>query len=282
MKARCVAAVGVLVLMCTPAAAATAAVHWHAPAAPEVAWRGMLATEGGAVGMGAQIGLYPAIGAVGLLAAIFTHAAISHSVQSAERKREQDDADRVLAPYSAALATWPAAALWQAAAATAPSEIKLLASGAPADGPAVETAPVFTLAQDESVLVLDAAVKLTPEPGALPVETVVRVVSSPHSAADARTHWAVDEARQLKATAAAMLAHAVQTALRHGAPVNTAGEPLPMRTYRYLQGGVERSERAQQVAGNCSRAVLRNLRGWLLSVPLRPAGDAPCTRDTAF
>jgi hypothetical protein len=55
-----------------------------------------------------------------------------------------------------------------------------------------------------------------------------------------------------------------------------------MRTYRYLQGGVERSERAQQVAGNCSRAVLRNLRGWLLSVPLRPAGDAPCTRDTAF
>jgi hypothetical protein len=188
----------------------------------------------------------------------------------------------VLAPYSAALATWPAAALWQAAAATAPSEIKLLASGAPADGPAVETAPVFTLAQDESVLVLDAAVKLTPEPGALPVETVVRVVSSPHSAADARTHWAADEARQLKATAAAMLAHAVQTALRHGAPVNTAGEPLPMRTYRYLQGGVERSERAQQVAGNCSRAVLRNLRGWLLSVPLRPAGDAPCTRDTAF
>ncbi len=55
-----------------------------------------------------------------------------------------------------------------------------------------------------------------------------------------------------------------------------------MRTHRYLQGSVERSERARMVAGDCARAVLRTLRGSLLSVPLRPPEDASCTRTTAF
>ena len=255
---------------------------WRMPAAPEVVWRGTLPTEGGAVGMGTQIGLYPVFGVGGLLVAIFTHAAISQSVQSAERKKAQDDADKVLAPYGAALKAWPASALWEAARAAAPAALALNlwdGQAPPTGGLVVEAAPVYTMAQDEGVLVLDVAVKFVPSPGATPLETVVRVVSSPHDAADARAHWSADESQRLKSTAAAMLAHALHTAITHArAP---AGD-TPPRTHRYLQGSVERTERAQQLGGDCSRAVLRTLRGWLLSVPLSSAPDTPCLRTTSF
>ena len=88
-----------------PAHASSAPAHptdgvlwWRAPATPDVVWRGMLATEGGAVGSGTFIGPYPVFGVAGLLVAVFTHAAISQSVQSSERQRAQEEADKVLAP----------------------------------------------------------------------------------------------------------------------------------------------------------------------------------------
>ena len=42
----------------------------------------------------------------------------------------------------------------------------------------------------------------------------------------------------------------------------------PQRTVRYRQGNAERIERAQVLAERCDRLLLRNLRGWLLSVPV--------------
>jgi hypothetical protein len=254
---------------------------WRTPSTSAVQWRGMLATEGGAVGMGAQIGLYPVYGAAGLLVAIFTHAAINQVAQSAEARRAQEFADRVLDPYASSLRTWPAVSLWEAAAASVPFPGVRLWDGEAPTGrdPVVEAAPIFTLAQDEGVLILDAAVKLVASPGAAPVETVVRVVSTPLDTPDARAHWSSDEARQLKATAAGMLAHALDTALRHAA---SPADAPPMRTHRYLQGQVERTERAQLVAGDCARAVLRTLRGWLMSVPLKPQAGDECARAVPF
>lgn len=280
-----------LLFLCSaPALAADTVLWWRAPSAPDVVWRGMLATEGGAVGSGTFIGPYPVFGVAGLLVAVFTHAAISQSVQSSQRKTEQDEADKVLAPYSADLRAWPAADLWAAAVATtaiaangSTTSLKLWDGlTAVAEGAVVEALPQFTLAQDEGVLVLDLAVKLVPSPGAATVESLVRVVSSPHGAADAqaaRAHWSADGSRRLKASAAAMLAHGLHLALRHGSP---ASQDAPVRTHRYLQGNIERTERAQLLASDCSRAVLRTLRGGVLSVPQRPAEGSPCPQQAAF
>ena len=294
LRARCATALAAWAIGATgalfsaPAHAADGVLWWRAPAAPDVVWRGMLATEGGAVGSGTFIGPYPVFGVAGLLVAVFTHAAISQSVQSSERQRAQEEADKVLAPYAAALRAWPAQELWAAAIAhgttaaadTASPVIKRWDGSPPApEGPVVETLPQFTLAQDEGVLVLDVAVKLVPSPGAAAVESLVRVVSSPHDAADARAHWSADDARRLKAHAAAMLAHGLQLALRHGGPATT---DAPMRTHRYLQGSVERSERSQLLAGDCARVVLRTLRGGLLSVPQRQAEGSTCPQPVAF
>jgi hypothetical protein len=296
------------------AVSSTEGVTWlRAPATADVAWRGMLATEGGAVGSGTQIGPYVVPGPAGLLAAIFTHAAIQGSVTASIRKREQEEADRVLEPYRAALQAWPAAALWQAALAGAAPEPPLRlwdGQGSAPAGPLIEAAPLFTMAQDEAVLVLDLVVRRSAA-GKEVQEGVVRVVSSPlpgtaaiplapaapasaasaaaadpaASAASAaapapppqRLHWAGSEAQALKRTAAAMLAHALHLAQRHAGPDD---ETVPMRTHRYLQGTLQRAERARQIASTCNRAVLRTLRGALMSVPVAPGPD--CNASTPF
>jgi hypothetical protein len=288
---------------------------------------------------------------------VLTHAAISQSVQSAERKREQETADKVLEPYKPSLQAWSSEQLWSAAMAvnaTAPAGLgstSLGANAAPvppgtptiktwdgkspvAEGASIETLPIFTLAADHSALLLDAAVRLVPKPGAAPVSVLVRVVSSPLLDKDrealagdaAQALWAADEARRLKDVAAGMLAHALHMSLLQltlppdeatvaaettrtsrgasrpdpsradssrasstaaapdaaGGSARAAPGAIPTRTHRYLQGNTQRTERAQQLQSTCGRAVLRTLRGTLLSVPVLPSADSPCTVAAAF
>jgi hypothetical protein len=322
---------------------------WREPATKDIAWRGMLRTEGGGVGSGILLGPYPAFGVLGLLAAVLTHAAVSQGVQSAERKREQEEADKVLEPYKQPLQAWSAADLWAAARASvavdavgatsatgaasaagaantsptpdAPALAPALhawdGKAAPATGITADATPVFTLAQDHSALVLDAALKLVAAHGAPPVEVLVRVVSSPLldkngtalTGADAQTVWSEGDAQRLKEVAAGMLAHALfvgqlqlsmQLPGQPGAAAQGGGSAakpraatvaasvadsaapaapwpdIPTRTHRYLQGATERTERAQLLDSTCRRAVLRTLRGGLLSVPVQPPADGSC------
>jgi hypothetical protein len=260
------------------AAPASPALLWRVPASAEVLWRGLLKNEGAAVGAGQQIGLYPAPSVVGLLAGILTHAAVAQGVQSAQRKREQDEADKVLTSYAEALKAWPASSLWEAAAG---SRDLLWDGNTAAPKGSVELQPVFSLTQDEAAVVLDVAVTITPAVGMPPEQTLVRVVSTPLGVTDMRAYWAADGAQRLKSAAAALLAHAVVIAGQHGAAASGAAvEWLPAaRTFRYRQGSGERFERAQPVATMCARAVLRTLRGTLLSVPVAAEG---CVPDVTF
>jgi hypothetical protein len=266
----------VLSTTCLAAQDGAATWWWRQPQAPEVVWRGMLLAEGGGVGNGPQIGPYVVPGPLGLLAAVLTHGAIMQGVQSAQQKREQEEADKVLLPYGDLLKTWPASALWQAAAG---GNEPIWDGSLPAPGAVMELVPVFTMAQDEGALLLDVAVKLVGNVGTPPLAAVVRVVSSPLKVNDVRAHWSADDAKALKTAAAAMLAHAARLARQHA---STSPDDAPARTHRYVQGSVERSERAQQVTADCGRVVLRTLRGGLLSVPLQPALAAECQAQTTF
>lgn len=243
----------------------------------------MLATEGGAVGMGPQVGPYPAAGVGGLLVAIFTHAAITEGVKSSQQKRAQAEADVVLEPYLPALKAWPAASLWHAVLTQAPADLGL-ALAEVGQGPAQTTAvmllPSFALSQDEGVLIADVALRFEGgSAAATPVERLVRVISSPLPTTEARTHWLADEARAMKQAAAAMVAHAVQLGYRH--ITATAGD-VPTRTHRYLRGKVEGMERGQLLHGDCGRAVLLTLRGHLLSVPRAETEQTTCPRSVNF
>ncbi len=281
-----VSAMALILTMLSPAVFAAvpmeAPLWWRMPTEPGVKWRGMLPTEGGEVGMGFQIGPYQVPGAAGLLAAILTHAVISDSMQSSEYQQAQQASDRVLDPYATVLGAWSAANLWNTAVAAAPSSLGIRVwdgQTAPGAGSVVQTAPTFTLAPDESVVILDVAIKLV-APGADSVETLVRVVSSPLGGIDPRSHWSADEARQLKSTAAAMLAHAIDIAHRYA--IHSDNDLAPMRTHRYMLGADERAERAQQLAGNCARLELRNLRGFLMSVPIKVESEDKCLIKAPF
>lgn len=255
---------------------------WNMPTEPVVKWRGMLPTEGGAVGMGTQIGPYQVPGAAGLLAAILTHAVIADSLQSKEEQEAQQAADRVLDPYVTVLGGWSAENLWNMAVAAAPLSLGLRVwdgQTPPSAGSFVQTVPTFTLAPDESVLILDVAINFG-APGVPGAQTFVRVVSSPLGGIDLRAHWSADDARQLKSTAAAMLAHAIGIAYHYAN--YSENKPAPMRTHRYMQGNDERAERAQQLAGNCARLELRNLRGFLMSVPIKVDPEANCLIKAPF
>ncbi len=270
---------------CVAATTGEAPLQWRLPNTATVQWRGMLPTEGGAVGMGPQVGLYGSGGGglAGALGALVAHGIISQTARAAANRQAQEAADSVLAPYADKINVWPSSALWELAVAAAPPTlgIKLWDGKSPADGgPSIETAPTFALSLDESVLVLDVVVKLISTTGAAPVERNTRVISTPLGSVNPREYWGDNDARQLKATAAAMLAHAIEISVRLAQ--FPSEESVPMRTHRYMQGAIERFERAQLLAGDCGRLKLRNLRGWVISVPIKTESLDVCTRKTTF
>jgi hypothetical protein len=264
------------------------AITWKAPpAATEVSWRGIPNLDGSADAAGGI--LYPAPSLLGFLASVLAHAAVSSAVQSAEQQKAQREADVVLAPFAASLKTWTADALWRAALSKpgAPAAATL-ADSLPADGWRAEATPRFALAPDAGTLVLDLGAKLQ-GPGTTGLDLVIRVVSTPPSVPDWRKHWADDNARTLRETAAIMLAHALALAGDEARRRASSGaEQLPFQTHRYRLGTLMRSERSQLLATHCDRVVLRTLRGGLLSAPAWPppaaavaAADAASATPTA-
>lgn len=279
------AAAGAVTAASSPAAAAPAplrSVLLRPAQAAELPWRGLLPTEGGAVGMGPQIGPYPAAGAAGLLGAILGHALVNSAVRSAEERKAQAEADRVLEAYRPVLSAWQSSQLWQSLQAPTAEGLHLvpadIGQGA-VDTQAVQIAPSFLMSQDERLFIADVVVRVE-TPGAAPAERLVRVIATPPPTPEPRQHWLADEARPLKQAATAMVAHAVAVSLRHPQAV---GADVPMRTHRYRRGQSQGVERGQLVHSDCARVVMQTLRGHLLSAPrAETEADTACTRPTLF
>lgn len=248
------------------------------PPQPEsVAYRGMANFDRAGAGTG-QI-LYPAPGLAGFLVAIATHGALVEASKNAEKTRLQEAADKVLDPYRTALAGFTHKELMQRALTTlrTAGAAKLLEPAATDAGWVVESVPVFTLTQDQSGLILDNAIAVYPAhtPADVRYRNVVRVVSNVRHEDDPAPAWAADEARLLKEQSVALYAHSLKLMLQDLAPAAAADPPVH-KTVRFAEGKAERIERAQWLGETCGRAVIKTLRGWLMSVPLqRPADAAP-------
>jgi hypothetical protein len=258
-------------LLCCEALAqgATPAVSVVRPAGERVAWRGIPADEAAGT-QGAM--LYPAPHALGLLAAIFTHAAIVQGSREAERKAKQQAADKVLEPYAAVIAEMAPARLLESALGRLEPTVRMADSAAVADGGwIIEMEPVFALAPDQRTIVLDNAMKLYAlGQGNTPLfANIVRVVSAPRpeggSDATMTGEALADESVQ-------MLAHSIEIVV-HLAAQGAQSEGAS-RTQRYRFGDGEKMERGVPLASACNRVVLRTLRDWLMSVPVQPDGIA--------
>lgn len=247
-----------------------------------VVYRGVVDFDNAGMGPGGM--LYPGIGGVGgLLAGILTHAAITESTKSAQKQKLQDEADLAMQPFREQLAGFRYPELLQMALGrmvAADQRVSLPAGPAPG-GWTLRSTPVFAMTQDRQALVMDNAIALFP-PGeaAKPLYSVtVRVVSSPRGKADPVSEWSTpaEGGTVLKEESARLVAHSLDIALRDSA--RASGDAAArFRTVRYLEGSVEKMERSQAIETHCQRIVVRNLRGWLMSLPQAEAADgSPAT-----
>ncbi len=245
---------------------------------------GQLDFDGAYVDM--QTMLYPAPNAAGFLAAIITHGLIVESQKDSQRKKAQENADKVLDAYKPLLATLSLQQLAQVWLSQAqPGIARRLRETATIPGDddgLIEVAPVFLLAQDQRTLVMDMMVSVRP-PAAAGVSGFsgrIRVFSRPESGKDPAAAWLANEGKKLREDGAWLLMESLDIAV-HAAEGNM-GEGSPFRTIRYIEGGTEKMERARLISEQCGRLVIRNLRGEFMSVPARPSGlgnaaDVRCT-----
>lgn len=223
-------------------------------------------------GMGTAGMLYPAPGVAGLFAAIITHGVMVDVAKQKQKDQMQAAADQVLEPYRPFLDKFAHRDLMQRAIAKARlgRAARLLEPGADAGrATLVESVPVFKLTQDQKAIVVDnlVAVQLPGVSTEAAYRNSIRVVSSPSNSTDQAAFWAANDGERIKDESARLVAESFDIAFDDVAKTAVAGS-APYRTIRYLEGAVERIERAQVLAEQCERLLIRTLRGNLMSVPL--------------
>jgi hypothetical protein len=263
-----------------PLPAASAAWSVRLPKEEKVAFQGAVSFDG--AGTGTNSMLYPVPGIVGLFAAVMTHAVIVNSVRGSQKTKLQEEADKVLEPLRGVLADYGNRALVQSALERTRAGVPIGVVEPTVTGSAgwlVDTTPVFVVTQDRRALILENAVAVYPPNAPAPAySNLVRVVSSAEPDSDAAERWGADQGARLKALSAELLARSIDIVIE-AATAAAAPSTAPERTFRYVEGGKDRMERAQLVTPGCERVVVRTLRGWLMSIPLRAgsnAGDPSC------
>ena len=252
------------------------------PKDDKVVYRGVVNLDGAGVG-NAQM-LYPAPNAAIALAAVLTHGAVVGSMRDGQKEKLQEAADKVLLPYQKVLGTYKHQELMRRAlekTLTGGSKKLVESSEKPGAEWFVESAPVFSITQDQTAIILDNSISIY-APGASSAaayQNTVRVVSQPKDETDLASFWNANDGASLKEESAGLLAESLDIILSEvaGGPNK---EDNPYRTVRYLEGTTEKMERGQVIRERCGRTLIKTLRGGLMSVPARrstaPAAAPDC------
>lgn len=222
--------------------------------------------------------LYPAPNIGGFLAALITHGILLESTRSAQIEKNRQEANQVLLPYQSILDGYHYRDLMQSGLGktTAGGSRKLVEFlEKPGSEWFIESLPVFSITQDQKAIILDNAVVIyAPDlPAAPAYQSVIRVVSKPESSVNPQSFWTANAGENLKSESARLLAESLDIAFSE-ANGGSAKRTNSHRTVRYMEGSKENMERGEVVSESCERVVLRNLRGWMMSVPASAAQDA--------
>jgi hypothetical protein len=256
------------------------------PAEGKVAFSGMVNHDAAGFGAGGGM-LYPAFGIASFFAGVIAHGLINEGAKKQQKNSLQTEADKVLLPHRESLDQFQHTELLQR---VKPSlnparELRLLtATEKPVNEWLIDVAPLFQVAQDHSAVILDSAIAIYApgsSEGTKPVyANVVRVVSAPMTGEETLKKLSDGNSEALKALSAKLLADSIEIALTNW----TAGEiktDVSKKTLRYMQGSVEKIERAEMLEDRCDRFLIRTLRGTLLSVPVAPQAQAVECGQTA-
>jgi len=238
-------------------------------------------------GAGNHFVVYPAPNVIGLLAAMVTHGALVESAKKGNRERIQAASDAMLAPYKAVLDGFSHEDLLRRALPKLPTGtiVRLVAyDSEPATDPVVDVAPAFSLTPDQRAIVLYIAITIGRRGvvDSAQFRSDVRIVSNTADTADPKAFWNANDGEKLKDLSALLVAESLEIVFRAAAG-GTPSNPAPERTVRFMEGSVERMERAQVLENNCGRLLIRNLRGLLMSVPasVPSGGRAPAPSECA-
>ena len=251
----------------------------HLPKAEAVSFRGQIDQDKAGTGPGGM--LYPAPSLAGFLVAIAVHGALQSSALSAQQRQMQEEADKVLQPYRSLLEGIRHHELFGIALTTwrDGKRARLVDNADTVDlAWRIRVDPTFTMTQDQTALILYATIAVSsPEsPTALVYTNVISVVQRPLQGEGLQAQWTADEGRNLRDVAGRMLGEALTVALADMSEPVTVGDTA-FRTLRYREGGSLRIERAAVIGQGCDRWVIRNLRGWIKSVPVPAVTNNPST-----
>lgn len=242
------------------------------PTDDRVVFSGALDFEGASVNSVAM--MYPAPNPGVFLASVITHALIVGSQKNSQREQAQESADKVLDLYQPILSTvsyQELARRWVDGMLPGSSRKLIGAAESPGrDEWLIETKPVFLMAQDQRTLSLDAVVSIrTPgAPASAGFQSHIRVIAPAEESTDLAATWAADQGKKLKEVSAWLFSESLNIAM--SAAINgtdQTGQPVP--TIRYLEGTMEKMERAQLISEHSGRLLIKTLRGSLMSVPVK-------------
>lgn len=259
----------------TEAAVAMQVPAWtlRLPELDTVAYQGVVSLDQAGMDMAPM--MYPAVDPISMLAAVLTHGAIVGAEKKRQKTQLQEQADRVLSPYQQVLAAYTHRQLMQRGLelATFPGNKSLAATSEPVgEGWLVESAPLFSMTQDQYAIVLDLAVRVYASPAVKKPAYVnsIRVVSRAHEVADPVAFWTTGGGSALKDESAGLLAESLD--ILAGELANDSSSATgAQKTVRYRQGATDMMERALVLRESCGRLLIRTLRGTLMSVPARAA-----------
>lgn len=221
--------------------------------------------------------VYPAPNAIGFVAAVITHGLMNQSVRNSEKNKLQEDADKVLRPYQPALLSYSHKQLMQRGLEKMPvgGGKKLVGHTETAGSDwTIESTPVFLMTQDQSAIILENSISIF-APGRKSdavYHNPIRVVSQPKHETDLEGYWTAENGKRLKEESSSLFAESVEIALREALNMENTNNNAH-KTFRYLEGNVEKMERGQLISERCDRVVIKTLRGQPMSIPSR--------RDTA-
>lgn len=251
---------------------------------PGVTYRGLASFD--KAGKGATNTTYMMPGVAGTVLAVAAHGLLINNGLRQQKSEIELRADQVLEPYMPVLgAVRQDELMTQALARARTGRARKLISHLDMDeqGWIVENAPVFFMTQDQGALILENVIAVY-RPGAMrqaSYTNTVRVVSRLVEHEDLPTYWNEAQGEPLRRHSAALLAMSFDIALAQAQADAVAPAASAFRTVRYQQGGKEVAERAQVLGEQCARILIKNLRGWLMSVPLgRSAVPDGCAAES--
>lgn len=239
------------------------------PADQKVSFAGQVNMD--TAGMPSSSMLYPVPGVGGLIVAVLTHGAIVEAAKKEQKEKLQQSANVVLGPYQQTLDGFTYQELTELTLARPllKERVKLYQTTASSgDAVLLESNPRFLFTQDMTAIVLDNEITINHADGgsSSSYRTVVRVISSATTHDQITPFWLADAGKKIKQQSAALLAESLDIALSSFAG-RTQKNETPHRTFRYMEGTVEKIERGQFLSSRCHRTVVTSLRGTFISFP---------------